>query len=88
MTKGYGIMSIDGKVYLVHRVSGAVYKGYDLSLRKEVCHSCDNPPCFNPGHLFHGSHSDNMKDMYQKGRQGNRIPRILLPSTLNYGKNV
>lgn len=37
-------------------------------LRVNVCHTCDNPPCCNPAHLFCGSGKENVIDARQKGR--------------------
>lgn len=52
---------------LLHRVAyEQVHGPFDPSLK--VCHSCDNPTCANPEHLFLGTQKDNLRDMFGKGR--------------------
>lgn len=51
-----------------HRTAAHLWHGLAFDDPREVCHKCDNPKCFNPDHLFVGTHSDNMKDAVRKGR--------------------
>ena len=64
--KGYGYFGIDGKIVLAHRVSWMIHVGDPGNLN--VCHSCDNPGCVNPAHLWLGTHADNNRDRHVKGR--------------------
>ncbi len=55
-----------------HRVAFWIGQGRPQLPGHEVCHVCDNRCCVNPGHLFEGSHQDNIDDMMKKGRLGYR----------------
>lgn len=65
--KGYGQIWMNGRQELAHRVSWILHHG-PIPLGKLVLHECDIYPCVNPGHLFLGTNSDNIKDAIAKGR--------------------
>lgn len=67
---GYGRLHVGGKGgrhLMAHRLSFAIH-GAPPSTEIEVCHTCDNPICVRPDHLFLGTHGDNMADRDAKGR--------------------
>ncbi len=66
--KGYGLFRyVTAKIIRSHRYMHMITVG-DIPAKHLVCHTCDNPACCNPKHLFLGTDSDNMIDMVKKGR--------------------
>lgn len=77
---GYGAMSFMCKRAYVHRVAYCLLKDPTFLVFQEgrnkedsihVCHSCDNPSCINPEHLWIGNPQENMKDRDSKQRGKN-----------------
>jgi hypothetical protein len=73
-SKGYGRIKIDGKRVSVHRVVYELLVG-PIPDGMFVCHTCDNPCCCNPDHLFIGTNQDNVNDMVSKGRQYSKLAK-------------
>ncbi len=72
-SKGYGVLWLEGRPEYVHRLSAHLFIGLDRQGDLKALHRCDNPPCFNPDHLFLGTQTDNMEDATRKGRMGKRL---------------
>lgn len=64
----YGAITIERVSYKAHRVSWVLHNG-EIPEGLLVCHTCDNPGCVNPTHLFLGTQKDNLEDMDKKGRR-------------------
>lgn len=51
-----------------HQVAWELKHGKPWPKGKVGCHTCDNPPCVNPNHIWPGSKWENTKDAWEKGR--------------------
>lgn len=68
--RGYGTFGSGGQFgrnVLAHRFAWQRKNG-PIPAGMVICHSCDNPPCVNPAHLWIGTHADNVADKIAKGR--------------------
>lgn len=69
---GYGMWSrkLNGKRSTIraHRFAWILRNKKEIPEKMLACHTCDNPWCVNPDHIFIGSHKDNSEDMIKKNR--------------------
>jgi DNA-binding CsgD family transcriptional regulator len=64
---GYGRLWDGTRATAAHLASWVVYVG-PIPKGKNILHTCDNPPCFNPSHLYAGTQKDNVRDMIERRR--------------------
>ncbi len=76
---GYGRVSANYDTLPAHRLAYKISHGA-IPPGRLVCHSCDNPPCINPKHLWLGTPHQNTSDAVRKKRHahGGRVHGAVL----------
>ena len=68
---GYGEFRSHGKLIRAHRFSYELHNG-EIKNNMSVLHTCDNPKCVNPAHLYLGTQVENCRDTALRNRVGGR----------------
>lgn len=62
----------DGRLMLGAHVAAYVVTFGPVPDGLEVCHSCHHKCCCNPAHLYAGTHSENIRQTWARGRTHRR----------------
>lgn len=69
---GYGFFGVNGRNLKANRVAWKLEHG-EIPAGLCVLHSCDNPPCVNPGHLHLGTVASNNAEAVQRDRHSTGV---------------
>jgi hypothetical protein len=84
---GYGLMGDSGRAskgLYAHRLSWEIHNG-PIPDGLWALHKCDVRHCVNPAHLFLGTRTDNVRDMYAKGRGTSQARPEAMPRGERHG---
>ena len=65
-SQGYGFVYIDGRQKKVHRLALERKLGRPIQPGLLACHHCDCTSCVNSEHLYEGTISDNLRDLWKR----------------------
>src|SRR5690242_13637610 len=86
---GYGrFRGNDGRKTLAHRYSWELHVGPIPDGRVLVLHTCDNPPCVNPSHLFLGDDAANCFDRDTKWRLDHKLTEFEIHQIRHFSKFI
>lgn len=74
--KGYGVISLGSRRSGLTNVTRVVLEhklGRPLGSRLYALHTCDNPPCCNPAHLYEGTRRQNTIDALKRGQHVTKL---------------
>lgn len=73
---------VDGMHRSAARISWELHHGKPFPADLDACHTCDDPGCVNPLHVWPGSAYENLRDCAEKGRYRGPASQAALNPTL------
>lgn len=84
----YGVVTIKKRTWNAHRIAWELQNTQKIPTGMDACHSCDNPPCCNPSHIWIGTRKENLQDCARKGRQWKQQRTHCVHGHLLQGDNI